>query len=260
MFGTLAATLGVVFVAVPKAAASAPHEKAYTAGGIEYTVGHTDFAARAVAPVNGMPTNREAVVDNTTYGRFTGSGSGTLTMGYLVGCQLEVDTGLSLEADIGVDGDVGAGVDVDTDGADPSADAGIGADASAGVGVDLDLAQARSKKSRSAKRNWKPGQPATSTAATPISPRIIAADNSPSGDTASSLSTAPRSALPGLSTPTRSHSDHADRNGRPALPVGCPAPGFLAHGESSIPCSLIRPRSVDTPGRWRSPTVPTLMK
>ncbi|MFI2228685.1 MspA family porin [Nocardia testacea] len=140
VFGTLAATLGIVFVAVPEAAASAPHEKTYTAGGIEYTVGHTDFAARAVAPVNGMPTNREAVVDNTTYGRFTGSGSGTIKMGYLVGCQLEVGAGLSLDADMGVDGDVGAGVDVDTDGIDPSADAGIGADASAGVGVDLDLA------------------------------------------------------------------------------------------------------------------------
>ncbi|MGW5386368.1 MspA family porin [Nocardia sp. NPDC003963] len=139
VFVTLVATLGCAVGAVPEAAATAPHEKTYTAGGVEYTVGHTDFAARPVAPLNGMPTNREVFLDNTTYGRFTGSGSGTLEAGYLVACLLELDTSLSLEADMGVDAGADLGVDIDTDGIDPGLDLSIGPELSAGAGFDFGL-------------------------------------------------------------------------------------------------------------------------
>ncbi|MGW6334273.1 MspA family porin [Nocardia rhamnosiphila] len=157
VFAVLATALGCAVATVPEAAATAPHEKTYTAGGIEYTVGHTDFAARAIAPVNGMPTNREAVVDNTTYGRFTGSGSGTLEVGYLVGCQLEVDTSLSLDADIGVDADIGAGVDIDSDGVDPGLDANIGADVSGGAGFDFELAPGEIEEVEIGEKELEPG-------------------------------------------------------------------------------------------------------
>ena len=140
LFAGLAVAVGCGVVTAPHAAAAtAPHEKTYSAGGIEYTVGHRDFAARTIAPLNGMPTNREAFLDNTTYGRFTGPGSATLETGFLVACQLDLDTDLTLEADLDVDAGVDASAEVSTDGLDPSVKLKTSPEVSAGAGFDFEL-------------------------------------------------------------------------------------------------------------------------
>jgi hypothetical protein len=133
------AALGCAVAATPDAAAYAPREKTYTAGGIEYMVGHTDLAARPVTALNGALTNREAFLDNTTYGRFAGEGKGTLRAGYLVACQFDLDAELGLDAEVGADAGADAGIDIDLDGVEPGLDLSIGPEVSGSAGLSFSL-------------------------------------------------------------------------------------------------------------------------
>ncbi|MGV9482434.1 hypothetical protein [Gordonia aichiensis] len=64
-----ALSVGHLLVLVPATATASAHEKTYDApGGLEYTVGHGDIAARPVGALNGMPTNREASISPGTGG------------------------------------------------------------------------------------------------------------------------------------------------------------------------------------------------
>lgn len=118
----------------------AGHEKTYSApGGLEYTVGHTEHAARPVGSPNGMPTNRVVYLDNTVYGEIS-DGAGRLKTGYFVACAVDLSASLNVDAGIGIDAGSGAHVGLTPAGLLPGLDVSIGPSLGAGVGVDLSMA------------------------------------------------------------------------------------------------------------------------
>lgn len=143
MFRTRVA-IGAVLVAGPllavaPAGAAAP-EKTYSApGGVEYTVGQRDIAARPVAALNGMPTNREVFLDLTGYGRVTGAGAGTIEAGYLVACAADVDLTVKLEGKLGFGGDADATLDIGLGSLDPGIELSAGPEADAGIGAEFSM-------------------------------------------------------------------------------------------------------------------------
>ncbi|TLF82340.1 MspA family porin [Nocardia cyriacigeorgica] len=118
----------------------APHENSYTGPeGFRFTVGHTDHAARPVAPLNAMPTNREVFLDNTSYGQVEGGGSGTLKAGYFVACAVDLEVQFSADASAGFDAGVSVGAGGSPDSLSPSVSASIGPSMSAGIGFGLSI-------------------------------------------------------------------------------------------------------------------------
>lgn len=135
--GTITLAAGLTAVTQAGAAPMAPHEKTVQAPtGFTFTVGHTDQAFRPIAPLNGMPTNREVFLDDTFYGRVDAGGTGTLKAGYLVACAVDLTVGITLGAGVGFD----AGFQVGLGGTEPTLHAGFGPDLSAGAGIDLSIA------------------------------------------------------------------------------------------------------------------------
>lgn len=153
--------------AAPASAAAGAQEKNYsTPGGFEYTVGFTDLAARPTTTLNGMPTNREVFLDNTSYGRFTGPGSGKLETGYLVACAVDIDPKVKIEGKLGFDASADAGLSIGLDALDPSIDLSVGPDLSGGIGFELSMAPGKIVKVAVTTKNLTPGATDTSTAAT----------------------------------------------------------------------------------------------
>jgi hypothetical protein len=115
----------------------APHENTYvTPDGLTYTVGHSDYAVRPIAPLNGMPTNREVFLDGTFYGRVD-AGTGTLKAGYFVACAVDIDVTFSANASASLSTSVNAGVSISPDLVSPTAGVTIEPTITAGVGVNL---------------------------------------------------------------------------------------------------------------------------
>ncbi|MGK8557277.1 MspA family porin [Nocardia gipuzkoensis] len=134
-------TLGVITVEpLPSAAAAEPHENSYHIdGGPEYSVGQRDMVARPMATLNGMPTNRELLVDSTFYGKVEGSATGTLKTGYLVACVMEAEPKASASGEGKVEGDAEAGVHVEPDEVTPKLDVKLKPSVSGGVGAEISL-------------------------------------------------------------------------------------------------------------------------
>lgn len=140
VLAAVVAVVGCVVGAPTAAAAYAGHEKTYsTPTGFEFTVGYDDLAARPVAAMNGMPTNREVFLDNTSYGRAHG-GTGHLKAGYYVACAVDVDAKLKIDPELdfnaGVSTDVGVGLLGPTAGVDLT----FGPSVTGGVGIGISLA------------------------------------------------------------------------------------------------------------------------
>ncbi|MCP2295521.1 MspA protein [Nocardia amikacinitolerans] len=122
------------------AAAMAPHEKTVEGpNGFRFTVGHSGQAFHPVAPLNGMPTNREVFLDDTFYGRVEAGGTGTLKAGYLVACAVDLTVGIDLGAAIGFDGGFRVGGSSSSDSASSGVDASLGPDLSIGASIDLSI-------------------------------------------------------------------------------------------------------------------------
>ncbi|WP_084506474.1 MspA family porin [Nocardia violaceofusca] len=68
-----------------------------TRPGPDRTFRSLDYAAHPVTALNGMPTNREVFLDNTSYARIP-SGTGTLKAGCFVACAVDIDLGFSADA------------------------------------------------------------------------------------------------------------------------------------------------------------------
>ncbi|WP_067543979.1 MspA family porin [Nocardia crassostreae] len=148
---------GAPFAATADAWALAPHEKTLDApNGMVVTVGHTNNAARPVAPLNGMPTSREVYLDNTSYGTVTG-GTGTIRTGYFVACAVDLDVTFSIDADIGIDIGANIGVGVDITGVTPMASADISPRFGAGIGFDLAITPGKITDIALAEKELPPG-------------------------------------------------------------------------------------------------------
>lgn len=92
-------TIGGCTVAATSATgASAAHERTYSVPEFTYTVGNSDQQAHSIPPLNGMPTNREVLVDGTFYGRVAAPATGKLHAGYLVACAAEMDASVAIQA------------------------------------------------------------------------------------------------------------------------------------------------------------------
>ncbi|MCX4097200.1 MspA family porin [Nocardia sp. alder85J] len=148
-FAIAATATGLLFGA-PHAVADtggfAPHENTYsTSDGLTYTVGHSDYTIRPIAPLNNMPTNREAFLDGSFYGRVAG-GTGKLKAGYFVACAVDIDVVFSADASASLGLGADAGVSVSPDAVSPSVDATLGPSISAGIGLDLSIAPGEIKE------------------------------------------------------------------------------------------------------------------
>ncbi|MBF6133708.1 MspA family porin [Nocardia otitidiscaviarum] len=133
-------TVAGPFAATAGAGGLAPHEKTTAVpDGMSVTVGHTDSWFHPVAPLNGMPTNREVYLTNTSYGRVEG-GTGTIHTGWLVGCAVDLDVTFDIDASVGVDADLGIGISANPlTGVTPHASAGITPRIGGGMGLHLSI-------------------------------------------------------------------------------------------------------------------------
>ncbi|MEV6069700.1 MspA family porin [Nocardia sp. NPDC052001] len=123
------------------AVTSAPHEKSYsTPNGFEFTVGNQDQDVRPVPPMNGMPTNREVFLDNTSYGKIAAGGKGHLKAGYYVACQVDVDAKLHIDPEFDPNPGVTAHAGVGLDGPQAGVDMSMGPTVYGGIGLDIYLA------------------------------------------------------------------------------------------------------------------------
>gem|GEM_PF-5410775 len=88
----------VVLAAVPLARAEvvtmAPHERSFTSPIGVFTVGNRGESVNRIAPLNAVGTTREAMLSNTAYARIGGAATGTLTVGYHVGCSVNFQNGV----------------------------------------------------------------------------------------------------------------------------------------------------------------------
>ncbi|WP_433195340.1 MspA family porin [Nocardia sp. CA-107356] len=140
---TAATLVGMALAGAPFANAQgmAPHEKNYSGpAGFEMTVGHMDEQFRPVPPLNGMPTNREVFLDNTFYGTVPTNATGTMKVGYLVACAVDLDLTIGIQAGIGFDAGFSIGVSGSADSMSPNFDASIGPKIYAGVRLDMSIA------------------------------------------------------------------------------------------------------------------------
>ncbi|MET8422467.1 MspA family porin [Nocardia sp. NPDC004860] len=123
-------------------AAYAPHEKTYsTTSGFAFTVGQRDLDARPIAPLNGMPTNREVFLDSTSYGTVPAGATGHLKTGYYVACQADIDAKLHIDPELDLNPTVTATAGLDTSlGPHAGVDLSVGPTVTGGVGVDISIA------------------------------------------------------------------------------------------------------------------------
>ncbi|MFQ6397843.1 MspA family porin [Nocardia sp. KC 131] len=101
----IAAALLLVSVNAPDASADVvparPHERTVTAvDGRKLVVGHRNETVTRLGMVDGNPTNREVLIDNDAYAAVTSRasaklGPATLTVGYHVGCAIDLRTVLA---------------------------------------------------------------------------------------------------------------------------------------------------------------------
>ncbi|MFD6396509.1 MspA family porin [Nocardia sp. NPDC060249] len=68
-----------------------PHEKTFESDMGSFTVGTHDEVIYRIAPLNGSPTSREALVSTVAYGRLDGQAEGVLRTGYSVACAARID-------------------------------------------------------------------------------------------------------------------------------------------------------------------------
>lgn len=130
---------GIPLSAGANAGGMAAHEKVLDSpGGLSTTVGQMNTAFRPVAPMNGMPTDREVYLDNTAYGSVTG-GTGKIRTGYFVACAVDLDVKFTITADVGIDLDASAGVSVGILGVEPSASVDIRPTIGASIGLDMGI-------------------------------------------------------------------------------------------------------------------------
>ncbi|RMI31792.1 MspA family porin [Nocardia stercoris] len=114
----------------------APHEKVVTTpDGTSVTAGLTDDAVRPVAPLDFMPTTREAYLDNTSYGRID-RGNGSLHSGFFLACAVDLNVSVRLGANAGLSADLMAGA---APGIIPTLGATFGVDLSMQPGKVVDL-------------------------------------------------------------------------------------------------------------------------
>lgn len=134
-------TLGVPATTAPSAAADASHEKSYSVpGGVEFTVGQRDVASRPMAPLNGMPTNREVLLDTDFYGLISGSDSGVLKTGYYIACAMDLDPKAKLETKLQGEADLDLGVYIAPGEVSPSIDVSVSPNLSGAIGAELSMA------------------------------------------------------------------------------------------------------------------------
>jgi len=135
----------------------APHEKTVAApGGFTFTVGHMGNAVHPVPPMNGMPTSREAYLDNTSYGRFDGPGTGKIRTGYFVACAVDLDVSFTVDSGASLDAEATAGVSVG-DVVTPSAGVTIGPSVNAGFDASLTITPGKITDIRVGEKALTPG-------------------------------------------------------------------------------------------------------
>ncbi|WP_169813194.1 MspA family porin [Nocardia jejuensis] len=130
------AAVGYVLTAAQAGAAAVPHERTYsTPTGFAFTVGSRDLNYRPVPSLNGMPTNREVFLDNTSYGQIPAGATGKLKTGYYVACQVDIDAKLNIDPEL--DPNPGATFHVGADEYGPHAgvDLSVGPTVYGGVGI-----------------------------------------------------------------------------------------------------------------------------
>ncbi|QLY31950.1 MspA family porin [Nocardia huaxiensis] len=133
--------LGGPLAAQSLAGPLAPHEKTTVApNGMSVTVGHYNNAARAVTPLNFMPTSREVYLDNTSYGRIDGDGTGTIESGYFFACAVDMDVSFTISANAGIDLGSTIGVSAGATMVTPTASVDISPSIGASIGMTLGLA------------------------------------------------------------------------------------------------------------------------
>lgn len=163
MFGRCAlvavlAITGCVTVASTRAQATAPQERSYTiAGGPDYMVGQRDLAARSMPALNGMPTNREVLLDSTFYAKVSGSATGTLETGYLVACTLDTDAKAKGDAGAGVEGDADFGVHGEPGQLTPKFDGSVSPNVHGSLGVEVSLTPGKIADVTSGSKDLRPG-------------------------------------------------------------------------------------------------------
>lgn len=137
--GVIAAGLIAGIPAGTAHADALPHEKTITApNGMTITAGLRDTAIRPIPPLNGMPTNRQAYLDNTAYGR-VGGGTGKLHTGYFIACAVDLNVTFDINPTASITGSLSAGVTADLAGVTPSASVAITPAIGATIGVDLSI-------------------------------------------------------------------------------------------------------------------------
>lgn len=124
----------------PLAAAAPVQERSYSIpGGPQYLVGQRDLVAHALAPLNGMPTNREVLLDSIFYGKVASGSGGTLTSGYLVACVFEADATAKAATEGKLSADASVGVHVEPGQVTPKLDASVGPDVYGSLGAEISL-------------------------------------------------------------------------------------------------------------------------
>ncbi|MEU0507559.1 MspA family porin [Nocardia sp. NPDC005998] len=132
--------VGCAVTTAPFAHAAAAHEKTYSVSGtMQFTVGQRDIDAHPLTALNGMPTNREVLLDTDFYGRISGSDSGTLTSGYYVACAVDLDPKAELQTKLQADANLDLGLDISPGSLTPSIDINVIPDLSGGLGADLSM-------------------------------------------------------------------------------------------------------------------------
>lgn len=84
-----------------------PHEKTFESDMGSFTVGTHDEVINRIAPLNSVPTSREALVSTVAYGRLDGQAEGVLKTGYSVGCAAKIGAvtpGIDPTTEFGLEG------------------------------------------------------------------------------------------------------------------------------------------------------------
>lgn len=89
-----AATIAFAASAHAEIEALAPHEKVFPSPIGSFTIGNKGETINRIAPLNMMGTTREALVSNVAYARIDGGATGTMTVGYHVGCAVNLQNGV----------------------------------------------------------------------------------------------------------------------------------------------------------------------
>ncbi|WP_433192358.1 MspA family porin [Nocardia sp. CA-107356] len=132
--------VGCAVTTAPSAHAATSNEKTYSLSGtMQFIVGQRDVGARPLAALNGLPTNREVLLDTDFYGRISGSDSGTLTSGYYVACAVDLAPKAELETKLQADANLDLGLDITPGSVTPSIDVNLIPDLSGGLGAELSM-------------------------------------------------------------------------------------------------------------------------